>query len=261
MIGVLSSPETERAEAPAVLLINSGLIHRVGPNRLYVTIARELAKRGFYGLRFDLSGVGDSRMPSSRDGLSIPDRAQSDILSATQAVREAVGVDRFVVMGLCSGAFMAHRAAMTNEQVVGCAQFDGHVYPTRGFYLRHYGPRLLQPGAWIRFLRRSVKPGQRVPGGPEQDDAFAPDMISKDVFARDVSALIQRDMRLLFVLTRGGLQEVNYARQLHDCVPGVDLDRHAEVLHIPDAHHTLTLGRHRDTVVEVAANWVDRSFL
>ena len=259
-MGVLSSPDEPRPGAPAALLLNSGLIHRVGPNRLYVHIARELASRGFHSLRFDLSGLGDSPMPMAGDGLSIEDRSQVDIASAMRAVREQVGTERFVMMGLCSGAFMAHHATVDSVAVVGCAQFDGHVYPTRGLYVRHYASRVLQPGAWIRFLRRKLASEVPLSMGPEQDEAFVPNRISRDAFARDLAVLVDRGTKLLFVLTRGGLQEVGYARQLNDCVPEVDLDRHADILYMPDSDHTLTLRRHQRMVVERTADWMDRSF-
>ena len=44
LVGILHKPvgPAPRADLPAVLLLNAGLLHRVGPNRLYVKIARQL---------------------------------------------------------------------------------------------------------------------------------------------------------------------------------------------------------------------------
>ena len=63
LVGIVTDPATGngRAERPAALLLNAGLTYRVGPNRLYVKIARALASQGLVTLRFDLSGIGDSR--------------------------------------------------------------------------------------------------------------------------------------------------------------------------------------------------------
>ncbi len=47
-------------ELTGVLLLNAGLIHHIGPSRIYVKIARMLASMGFIVLRFDFSGIGDS---------------------------------------------------------------------------------------------------------------------------------------------------------------------------------------------------------
>ena len=64
LVGMLTEPEKSQvpADLPAFILFNAGLLHRVGPNRLHVTLARRLARRGFPVLRFDFSGIGDSRV-------------------------------------------------------------------------------------------------------------------------------------------------------------------------------------------------------
>ncbi len=62
LIGIVTDPsEEERGKnLPAFLLLNAGHLHRVGPNRHYVSIARKLSAMGFTVLRFDFSGIGDS---------------------------------------------------------------------------------------------------------------------------------------------------------------------------------------------------------
>jgi len=64
LVGVLTEPDVARAppDAPAVLLWNVGLNHRVGPFRVFVELARRLAEAGFTVLRLDLSGLGDSEV-------------------------------------------------------------------------------------------------------------------------------------------------------------------------------------------------------
>ena len=63
LAGVVTDPpkSTEDRKRPAIVLLNSGLVHKVGPNRLNVKLARMLATMGFPVLRFDLSGIGDSK--------------------------------------------------------------------------------------------------------------------------------------------------------------------------------------------------------
>src|SRR5262249_47307203 len=46
LVGIVTLPGTPRPDAPQLLLINSGIIHRVGANRLYVSLARTLAAAG-----------------------------------------------------------------------------------------------------------------------------------------------------------------------------------------------------------------------
>jgi alpha/beta superfamily hydrolase len=65
LIGVITEPDTPAQDnRPIIILSNAGLIHRIGPNRIYVKLARLLAEDGYCVLRFDLSGVGDS-LPSA----------------------------------------------------------------------------------------------------------------------------------------------------------------------------------------------------
>ena len=111
LVGVLTPPvEGSPPRDRAVVILNSGIIHRVGANRLHVELARELARAGFRVLRFDLSGIGDS--PARSDaGASILDSVMQDI---REAVDHVAGKDgRVAIFGLCSRrrARVALRAA------------------------------------------------------------------------------------------------------------------------------------------------------
>src|SRR3954471_20641299 len=72
-----TSPELER---PAVILLNAGVIHRVGPHRMSVILARRFAAAGFQALRYDLGGLGDSK--AVRSDLSFQERAVADARTA-----------------------------------------------------------------------------------------------------------------------------------------------------------------------------------
>src|SRR5689334_20064244 len=58
LVGIVTTPAETRADRTGVILLNAGVVHRVGPNRLYVTLARRLAQAGLTVLRFDHSGIG-----------------------------------------------------------------------------------------------------------------------------------------------------------------------------------------------------------
>jgi len=62
LAGIVTEPAIRRGArvTKAVILLNAGIVHRVGPGRIYVKIARALAAMGFVVLRFDFSGLGDS---------------------------------------------------------------------------------------------------------------------------------------------------------------------------------------------------------
>ena len=140
--GVMTEPnqKAQNNELPAVLLWNAGLLHRVGPYRLYVDLARKFADMGFLVLRFDLSGKGDSE--ARRENVSERERSTSDIKDAMDLLSKKNGVCKFVLLGLCSGADDAFPVGVQDSRVAGLVLLDGYGYRTLGYYLHHYGPRL-----------------------------------------------------------------------------------------------------------------------
>lgn len=112
LFAIVTEPPQGEAGRRGVILLNAGATHHVGPNRMYVTLARQWAQRGYTVLRMDLAGLGDSAV---RSGLSAgevyPDAALDDIRSAIDLMRERFGVTDVTLIGLCSGAYHALRAA------------------------------------------------------------------------------------------------------------------------------------------------------
>src|SRR5499433_2699330 len=117
LVGIVSSVPHVSGNKPAVLLLNPGIVHRAGPGRIYVKIARALAARGFTVLRFDFSGIGDSavRLDNRRFEESSVDetRAAMSFLHATR------GCDCFILMGGCSGAAVALETAGLDRRAIG----------------------------------------------------------------------------------------------------------------------------------------------
>src|SRR5205814_78101 len=103
----------DSGDAPAIMMFNAGSVHHVGPNRLYVTLARGLASLGFACLRFDLESLGDSvlREPG-RENYPYPRTATRDARAALEFLRQRFGYRRFIVLGLCSGAHTAFHAGL-----------------------------------------------------------------------------------------------------------------------------------------------------
>lgn len=120
LIGILASvPEIVNQHAStAVILLNAGIVHRVGAGRVYVKLARALAAAGFITLRFDFSGIGDS--PARHDGLSFPKSAVAEAQDAMEFLFRNKGVRRFILLGGCSGARIAFDTACCDDaRVIG----------------------------------------------------------------------------------------------------------------------------------------------
>ncbi|NNF65268.1 MAG: alpha/beta hydrolase, partial [Acidimicrobiia bacterium] len=88
LLGILTVPDHPRPDAPTIVLLNAGLLHRVGPNRLHVAVARRLAAKGYSSFRFDMAGVGDSELVEG--GLLYVERTRADVVASMDALSERV---------------------------------------------------------------------------------------------------------------------------------------------------------------------------
>lgn len=119
--GIHSQPDTVRADAPAVLFVNTGASHHIGDGRIFVLFARALAAQGIASLRMDLGGLGDSTPTAAEVTLDT-------IYSDASCVDAMAGADwlvagghrRIVMFGVCGGAFVGLHACARHPQIVGC---------------------------------------------------------------------------------------------------------------------------------------------
>ncbi len=160
MRGVIAEP---RNPAPVcAVLLNAGALRHIGPGRMWVEQARSWAARGVSTLRVDLAGIGDAE--GSFDSLR-EDKGfyVSSYVAQTMAVLDALAAagmpQRFVLGGLCSGAYWSLHAALKDERVSGVYMlnpraiiWDAHLQPLRN------ARKLASIGEWRRFLRGELKP-------------------------------------------------------------------------------------------------------
>jgi alpha-beta hydrolase superfamily lysophospholipase len=112
LFGIVTTPPIDEKRRRGVILLNAGATYHMGPNRQYVTLARQWARRGYYVLRFDLQGLGDSGTRNGQpDNEVFPPAALDDIRAAIEFMRIRYGVFDLSLCGICSGAYHALRAA------------------------------------------------------------------------------------------------------------------------------------------------------
>ena len=112
VFGILTEPPPDEARRRAVILLNAGADHHIGASRLYVSVARRWAYRGYIVLRMDFAGLGDSfTRPGRVDNDVFPAEALEDIRTAVEFLRTRYGIRECTLAGLCSGAYHALRAA------------------------------------------------------------------------------------------------------------------------------------------------------
>ena len=119
--GILHSPTGYETPCPAVAFFHGFTGTKVEPHRIFVKTARELAAIGFYVLRFDFRGSGDSAGDFSEMtiGGEVSDAIKSiDVLTAMQGVDPGrIGI-LGLSMGGCVAAFVSGQDARVKSTVM-----------------------------------------------------------------------------------------------------------------------------------------------
>lgn len=277
LIGIWTEPPALAAGLPAVLLLNAGVVHRIGPHRASVKIARRLAAAGFLAMRFDLGGLGDSE--PRRDALSFEEGAVSDIKEAMDHLQQTRNIDAFVLMGLCSGADNSYQTACRDPRVVGALMMDGYAYPTPEFHVRRFLKRMRHVDSWRALAKRKlavlerrvrkslqgkrdgvemIPPPLVTPGEPIRD--YVREFPPREQLVSEMTTLVARGVRLHFVYSCGMPQYYNYARQFMDSFRGVDFKGRVTSEFFAEADHTFTELKNQEVLVASIVRWMRSSF-
>lgn len=268
LVGVYSRPPaTEPAARPTVVILNAGILHRVGANRLHVLIARALAALGFPVIRFDLSGIGDSA--PREDALPLLDAALADIREVLDELGSMNGAREFVLVGLCSGAVHALLAAEADPRVKGIVLLDLFIPRTRGFYIRHYMRRSMNFGGVVRFLMGRHPSWRRLRGRlnralkPGDDTDVVTARLLADFVRRTRTAftnVVARQVSLLATFTSGLPTQHNYPGQLLEAFPGVNFGNTLRIEYLKEADHTFSLARNQALLLSLIMEWIEAEF-
>ncbi len=218
LVGIVTDPPngTGRRLGPAVILLNPGIVHRVGPGRIYVKIARALAAAGFVALRFDFSGIGDSGV--RRDHLQFEKSAVREAQDAMDWLNATRGISHFILLGGCSGALVALQTACRDLRVVGAvlmnfpvpeddqaAAATDHINRSAGYYYWNFAlfdlkswRKLLTGKANYRNLIRVLKGQARTKFTPPKKL-----LLETTQLQAQLRRLADRDIHLTFVCSQG----------------------------------------------------------
>lgn len=247
-----------------IILFNSGIVHRIGPHRINVNLARSLARQGIPSLRFDLSGLGDSaRIAGER---SFEEQAVADIRAAMTALEKATGASRFGLFGFCSGAYHGYNAAQADERIAGLLLFDAYRYPTFRSHLNRLLLRFRQYGVVRNIARLAINlPRQlaarlyyRCKGATAPRAAsvgFIVDNTSKKDFAREVAKLLDRGVNVAMAFAGEGFEMYNYPRQFHDAFRSLGITDRIDAAFFPDLDHVVTGAAAQQTLVDHVVRW------
>jgi pimeloyl-ACP methyl ester carboxylesterase len=252
LVGVLTRPARGRLEVRlGVVLLNAGIVHRVGPGRVYVKIARELAARGFTVLRFDFSGIGDSLV--RHDPVPFHESAVEEAQAAMDVLQTEKGISRFLLLGGCSGARVSLDTASLDARVYGAilinfpGEDDGNPKPDSAMrkdshYFLNFAIR--DPQSWGRFvggktnyrklgrtllfqIRRQLSLPAKAP--PEW---FA--------FRESLKSLLARGFHPVFVCSAGDSRLEDLRRMGGRDLKRMCLDGKMELVVVPRSDHTFS---------------------
>lgn len=226
--GVLTEPvdkDLSRGK-PLVIFSNTAGNYRIGPNRMYVEMGRKLAALGVPSARIDISGIGDSVIWED-EALNHPyaDQLTDDVRALIEHLKARGGADRFIVAGLCSGAFVAYHAALADPAVVGVALINPQTFKweegmsldvnplTRRDASEYYKRRFFAKDAWLKMLKGGVNPRHafeavrgRIVDSARSKIARAKSKLSSDAsrgseVARAFDSMCSRDIDVLIVFS------------------------------------------------------------
>ncbi len=269
LVGIIAKqPGPDQEEAlPAVILFNAGVVHRVGPSRMSVRIARRLASCGFVVARFDHSGIGDSGI--RRDRLTWSESTVVEAREVMNDLERRFGMTRFILVGLCSGAVTSFKTACADERVVGIVMLNSQgldrnsewnrYVKNRSWARQYWRKSLLDRGAWMRALKGNIQYKRLVKVLVDQfkDRVAPPQQVMKisDQLSRELHALLDRQVRFLFVHSHGDHSLDYFDVFAESCMarlrsaPGY----RNEIVHRTD--HTFTLLGNQKELLDAIADW------
>jgi len=252
LVGIVSEPATgeARAQLPAVILLNAGLVHRIGPFRSSVTLARRLAALGYVVLRFDLSGLGDSE--TRKDSRSENERALEDVREAIELLSQTRGVQSFVLYGLCSGADYAHAIATADTRIVGAVMIDAYGWRTAKWAWRRATDLLFNMRKW-RFRIHRILQRQFATSHPE---TYVREFPPKEQVRAELETLTARGVNMLFIYTAGVPTYLNYREQFFEMFGAADFKKRIEVEFYGKTDHTFFRFEDRERLHDRICNWM-----
>jgi alpha-beta hydrolase superfamily lysophospholipase len=263
LIGIVTEPaQGPDGDRPAIVILNTGTMHRVGHHRMYVSMARRLAQSGHTVLRFDFAGIGDSARHTS--GQSLLKSNLADILAASSLLESKFRARRMILVGLCSGADHSILYAHSDPRVIGTVLIDPYIPATVQYFVHYIARRLLQFRRWKRFRFRQSKivrrlaewivQALRVHADPQHLGFEEPDVQAS--LGGAYKAAVDAGLRLLVVCTgRHDAPRQTYREQFVKAYGGVTFGDLLQLEFFEDADHTFSSARQREKLNDLVEQW------
>ncbi len=257
LTGIITQPHDFDASKPAVLILNSGLMHHIGTCRLSVKLARKIAEAGFLAIRFDFSGLGDSA--ARRATSSFKESYQQEVKEVMNYLQETKGIKSFISYGLCSGADASYEIAKTDSRVIGIAQIDAYAYTNWKWFIRRYIGNLKNISAWLGLLQRAGKLLKPSSGKDQQEFYEVADEQrehpSRDSVAEELNRICSRGVYIYNIFT-GDTVEMNYYNQYREVFSDVQFKNLLTLDYFEELEHIITSPEYQKLIPRKICEWV-----
>lgn len=258
LVGTLCMPTDVAPKSVAFVMLNAGVVSRIGPHRFNVKLARHLATLGFSSLRFDLSGQGDSAPPSASAAPSQEEQVMLDLRDALDHIAQTTGIERFVIAGICSGAVAAYFYAQRDDRVIGTWMLDGYTFHTWQSHCIRYAGKVkrLLTREWGSTLTK-IKALLASSSQPTADevDYGSTRQPSKEAYTTAMQSMAARGMRSFMMFSSDIHWYYNYQNQFHDAFKGQGFASHVTTEYLPTIDHTLTKVGDQAYVIDRIGTW------
>jgi alpha-beta hydrolase superfamily lysophospholipase len=261
LIGIVTTPSDGPMGPVACLMLNMGANHHIGPRRINVKLARELATRGISSIRLDLAGLGDSGPATGSEHFLT--QAVYDLQAAMNLIETMLGVRRFIVIGLCSGATNGLSLAVADSRVVGLLMFDGYAFPGRRTRFERMLRRALAAptnpafiGKTARWVQRKLSPSAAAAAAPHIFEPDPPE-VTAAAFRRSMTQVAARNLAVLLLYT-GTMHVTDRNRDQLGPFANEPFMRQFEYEFIGEIDHSLTSMAAQQTFMTVVCDWVLR---
>lgn len=271
LVATCTTPDlpAHQAGTPAplvVLLTNSGVIPRTGPNRMNVHLARHFAQLGIPSVRFDLSGLGDSSRPV--DPQPMMTQWITDCRAVMDHAEQRHGCSRFLMIGFCSGAEVAHLLGLQDNRLRAALLWDMYAYPTIGSTLRYRWLRVRQLGlagvtrkVQDRLLKALGLAQPTVSAKSANPPAIPSHPPAKAELMQRLQTLVDRGVSLHFSFAGGNPHWFNHERQFQAMFRGAAFLPHVSFRFLEEADHLLTEGRAQAAFLAMTDDWLKQHVL
>lgn len=261
LIATFTPTEQSSGGAPRYIAIlsNSGVIPRSGPHRMNVHLARRFARMGIPSVRFDMSGLGDSRRASGN--LPVIQQWVVDTREVMNAAQQRFGCDRFLMVGFCSGAVVGHLVALEDPRMRAILLWDLYAYQTLESRLRTFLYRLRRAGPLgavkKAFSRLATGLRLQAPEAPYAGRAVELSATPPlETYTRQVQTLTDAGVQLLFVYSGGEPEWFNHTGQFKGMFGRYPFYEKVAFNYLEVSDHLITSRKAQMAFLETTENWV-----